>query len=180
MLFLGNVSPCILGQIYSRFGVLSCLHLQGRTSSLRIVWLHNQVICRQLAWSLQTSWATISYSRRFRPTHFVIHSSGHVSYIQAPFLHSCGKGSRVWTSPSIALLYLHDRVRHCQTTVTARSVRTTCSSENIHIYRPDVALCRSELNSATVFLTPVRWKCSENNKYFLLVVTPSSMGSPNG
>jgi len=94
-----------------------------------------------------------------------------VSYIQAPFLPSCGQDSRGWTSHSIALLCLRDRVRHCRTAVAVRSVRTTCSSENIHIYRPDVALCRSELNSATVSTTPVRWKCSENKKYFLLVVT---------
>jgi len=70
--------------------------------------------------------------------------------------------------PQHRIARLHDRVRRCRTTVTARIVRTTCSSENIHIYRPDVALCRSE---AAVSPTPVTWKCSENKKYFLLVVS---------
>ena len=122
----------------------------------------------EICWPVELSLAA---EEDFPPTQFVIFSSGHVSYIQAPFLLSCGKDSRGWTSLSIALLCLHDRVRHCRTTVTVRSVRNTCSSENIHIYRPDVTLCRSELNSVTVSPTPVRWKCSENKKYSLLVVT---------
>jgi hypothetical protein len=82
---------------------------------------------------------------------FPPHSSLFIRTLTCPtskrqFLLSCGQDSLGWTSPSIALLYLHDRVRHYRTTVTARSVRTTRFSENIHIYRPDLALCHSELN----------------------------------
>ena len=115
--------------------------------------------------------AIISCSTRILSTKFVIHSSGHVSYIQAA-VPSCGQDSRGWTSPRNALRYLHDRDRHCQTTVTDGSVRTTRSSKNMHIYKPDVALCLFELNSATASSIPARWICSEKKNYFLLVVTP--------